>query len=168
MILKNKDYHACLLLGGNLNDVKATFVRALSEIRGFASIEQVSAIYRTKAWEMGDDAPDFLNQAVVICADLEPKQMLQKLQSVESRLGRIRGANVEGYESRTIDIDIILIDDLQIKSEDLVVPHPRMHLRKFVLVPMAEVVKHWRHPVLGKTVSALLREVKDDAEVVKV
>ena len=166
-ILKGKDYKACLLLGGNINDVKATFVQVLGRIGEFANVVCVSGLYSTKAWGMEDDAPDFMNQAVVLITKLEAKVLLKELQEIERDLGRVsRKGKV--YESRTIDIDIIFFEDYIIRSENLVVPHPRMQDRNFVLYPMMEIAEDWIHPVFHKTVRHLLEESSDKLEVKRI
>lgn len=164
-ILKGKDYKVCLLFGGNLNDVEHTFVQAVNRILNFAELVDQSALYRSKAWGMDKETPDFINQAVIIKTTVAPEQLIQKLQNIESDLGRFYKEEVEGYQSRTIDIDIIFINDLILNTETLQVPHPRMHERRFVLVPMMEVAKNWIHPSLKKTTAQLLDKCEDTLEV---
>lgn len=167
-ILKGKDYKVCLLFGGNLNDVENTFVQAQNRILEFAELVDCSSIYRSKAWGMPEGTPDFINQALVVKTKTTPEVLLKELQIIEIELGRVYKEGVEGYQSRTIDIDIILIDDLILKTPDLEVPHPRMQERRFVLVPMMEVASEWKHPSLKKTTAQLLEECKDKLEVERI
>lgn len=165
--MKGKDYKVCLLLGGNLNDVQSTFVRALDRISEFSIVLSESALYRTKAWGMGDDVPDFINQAIMVSTKLEPASLLQELQKIERDFGRVK--KLEGvYESRIIDIDIIFFEDYIIKSEDLIVPHPRMQERNFVLYPMLDIAGDWVHPVFDKSIRQLVEESPDKLEVFRI
>lgn len=165
-ILKGKDYTVCLLLGGNLNDVKTTFVHVLDRIGEFGVIHHKSAIYRTSAWGMGDGVSDFLNQAVIVKTNLEAEEILEAIQQIECDFGRVR-SDKAGYESRTIDIDIIFFDNQIINNNRLVVPHPRLQERNFVLYPLVEIAEAWSHPILHKTARELLEESKDNLEVIR-
>lgn len=157
---------ALLLLGGNLGNVKEAFDQAAAELEKHGRIRARSGLYRTAAWGMGD-VPDFLNQALVLETELEPDGLLSVLQQIEEEAGRFRDKS-PGYQSRELDIDILLIDDLTIDSDHLVVPHPRMHERNFTLVPAAEIAGNWLHPVFRKSVDALRAETADTLKVVAV
>lgn len=165
--MKAKDNTVGLVLGGNLNDVPKTFDWALDEIGNLGVVQDKSGRYVSKAWGMDPDTPDFLNQAVILVTDLNPAQLLAKLKDVESSLGREVKTTGIGYHSRIIDIDIIFYEDQVIDLPELIVPHPRMHERKFVLKPLQEVAESWKHPLLNKSVSELLRECDDPLHVEK-
>ena len=151
-----------LLLGGNIGRVKDNFASAISRLELHGKIAGVSGLYRTEAWGMGADVPDFLNQAVILRTTLSPVELLKLTLSIEAEFGRLR-ANV-AYQSRPLDIDILLVDNSVIDSPELTVPHPRMHLRNFTLLPAAEIAGDWRHPVLGKSIETLMKESADPLE----
>lgn len=177
---------AYLLLGSNMGD-KVSFLHKAVERLQQLSINPavVSSIYESEPW--GFNSKEwFLNQAVKIETDLDPQTLLDKILEIEKNLGRKRnprgewnvgsnaGSNVGsdtgsegdlGYSSRTIDIDILLYEDLVINTADLKVPHPRMHLRRFVLMPLCEIAPDQIHPVLNQKISGLLEKCEDSAKV---
>lgn len=150
---------ALILLGGNLGNVKKKFYQAINELKSLSNICKQSSLYSSPSW--GFEAPDFLNQAIIIETAYTPQTLMNKLLNIEKAFGRIREG--KGYQSRTLDIDIILIEDMIICSEKLIIPHPKMHKRKFVLVPCNEIASEWQHPVLKKTISELLEMCEDSS-----
>jgi 2-amino-4-hydroxy-6-hydroxymethyldihydropteridine diphosphokinase len=156
-----------LLLGGNLGRVEENFAEAITKLEKHAEVIAVSQLYRTQAWKM-QEAPDFLNQAVILRTSLSPHELLQHTGNIEQELGRERDAYPGAYQSRTLDIDILLVDEDIIDTSELKVPHPRMHLRKFTLVPAAEIAGGWRHPVLGKNLERLNKDCTDALNVAPV
>lgn len=134
------------------------------------TILQRSAIYESEPWGFEDDTP-FLNQVVEISTELSPALLLEQLLTIETRLGRIRpfdgcGCSVqEGYSSRNIDIDILFYGQKLVFTEQLMIPHPRLHERKFTLVPLHEIAPGFIHPLLKKTISVLLQECRDPLKV---
>ena len=124
-------------LGANLGDKKKNLRAAIEQIKKIRGVEllRVSSFYETAAWGVTNQ-PNFINAAVKISAELSPLALLDELQRIEKILGRVRK---EHWGARTIDIDILLIDGLQINSERLTVPHKFLYARDFVLVPLSEI-----------------------------
>jgi len=154
-----------ILLGGNLGKVPETFELALIELQELGHIVKKSSVYCSKAWGMGADTPDFYNQAVLLQTDLTPVDLLYGLLEVEKKFGRKR-KDVSNYESRLLDLDIIFYENQVLDSEDLKIPHPRMHIRSFTLVPLAEIIPEFVHPILNETIEQLLNKQADAEQVV--
>jgi 2-amino-4-hydroxy-6-hydroxymethyldihydropteridine diphosphokinase len=154
-----------ILLGSNLGDRFENLLVAHSSVEITAGkIIQRSSIYETAAWGKTDQ-PSFLNQAIAFQTDLDPHKLLIELQRIEERMGRIKK---DKWGPRTIDLDILLFDDIVVQSEKLTIPHPAMHLRGFTLVPLAEIAADVVHPVLQKSILTLLQECNDTLTVSKV
>ena len=136
-------------LGANLGDRQGNLVQAIQSIRSSASVESISSFYETKPVGYLDQ-PDFLNTTCLITTDLSPLELLHFLKQIERQMGRqasFRNA------PRPIDIDILLYDEVVLDSPDLIIPHPRMAERAFVLVPLAEIAPTVVHPVLNLSIS---------------
>jgi 2-amino-4-hydroxy-6-hydroxymethyldihydropteridine diphosphokinase len=158
---------AYLGLGSNLGDRAANLLRAVTGlISGDLHLRAASSIYETEPVD-NPDQPKFLNMVVAVTAQrLEPFSLLNYCLATELRLGRQRIAE---KGARTIDIDLLLLDELVIDDRrsgtELILPHPRLHKRRFVLAPLAEIAPHLKHPVLGETMTHLLGAVGDVAAV---
>jgi len=153
-----------LLLGSNVGDRLVNLSVAMSEIsRELGGITLQSDIYETAPWGNTKQS-SFLNQVLVITSRLQSAELMEKIIQIEASMGRMR---IQKWEPRIIDIDILFFNDEIISSENLTVPHPDLHLRKFALIPLAEILPHYIHPVLGKAVSVLLENVNDPLEVTK-
>lgn len=153
-----------LLLGSNLGDRHNHLNKATSLIGMKAgSVKQKSRIYESPPW--GFEHPqNFLNQALEIETTYAPKMLLHILQEIESDMGRKRNPGGT-YEARTIDIDIIFYDDIIVDETDLCIPHPRLHERKFALLPLKEIKPQLYHPILKKTIEQLLLDCNDESPV---
>ena len=169
-----------LLIGGNQGDRRALIQQATALIQErIGTVAAASSIYETAPWgefevESGERrvesgewrvesgewrVENFLNQALVVETPLTAHEVLHEAQEIERQLGRVRKEGSKVYSSRPMDIDIIFFNDEVIESKELTVPHPRMHLREFVLAPLTEVMPDYRHPVLGKTIEQLRNEL---------
>lgn len=149
-----------LLLGGNLGDRVLNIEKAKQLIEERAGlIIRESALYETEPWGT-TDSPFFLNCTILIKTLLEPDDLLNVLLQIEVELGRIRTGEING--SRTMDIDILLYGQRVLDSEYLQIPHPRMHLRKFVLIPLNSIASDFVHPVSGRSIGQLLGSCSDD------
>lgn len=155
-----------LLLGGNLGNTEQIFEEALSLLRQNAQLIKKSALYQTEAWGM-ENTPDFLNQAVILATELDPRAVLQLTSEIEAYLGRRRSSDKKLYESRSLDIDILLYGDKIVDEEGLEIPHPRMHLRNFCLVPVSEIAPQWIHPVLKTSLADLRQNTPDKLAIRK-
>lgn len=157
-----------IILGSNIGDKRSYIEKACVEIEKLiGSIDVYSSFYQTSPWGFESD-DEFLNRAIKVETSLNPNKIMSELLDIENGLGRIRDNNKDGYQSRTIDLDILLIDELIINNELLIVPHPRMTERKFVLVPLAEIAGKYIHPIEKKSITYLLSICKDDENVTKV
>lgn len=158
--MKHFLYH--LILGSNLGDREAQLNNARKLIiQQVGNIEAESAIYETQPWGH-EDQPWFLNKAIATSSPLEPSLMLYTIKKIEKETGRLPG---EKWHERHIDIDILLAEDVVLDEENLVIPHPLLHLRNFVLIPLMEIGAKLVHPVLGKTIEELYVECRDTGEV---
>ena len=134
---------------------------ALDSLPG-VHVEQVSRWYRSAP--IGDSGkaaipqPDYVNGVARLCADTTPEALLAGCQAIEAQAGRVRG---ERNAPRTLDLDIIAFGDWVRNSPDPILPHPRAHLRAFVLLPLADVAPFWVHPVLGQTVGEIMAGLRD-------
>jgi 2-amino-4-hydroxy-6-hydroxymethyldihydropteridine diphosphokinase len=129
------------------------------------TIVKVSSLYESKSW--GFDSDDFYNCAVLLHTNFTPTKLLTKLLKVENQLGRVR-EKATGYLPRVIDIDIIAFDDKIIQTENLNIPHPLLKDRKFVLLPLKELIYNWEHPIDKVSISELLLKCNDENECISI
>ncbi|MCX8117082.1 MAG: 2-amino-4-hydroxy-6-hydroxymethyldihydropteridine diphosphokinase [Desulfobacterota bacterium] len=156
-------YTAHIGIGSNLGDKTAFCERAISEILALDHNRLLarSSFFRTRP--MGYPDQDwFVNGVIKIETDLEPFDLHRALKRIEMKLGRQK--TFPGGP-RVIDLDLLFFEDRRIETEELQVPHPRLHLRQFVLIPLMEIDPQLPHPVLNKTVELLLKEIEEDQGV---
>ena len=155
---------AYLLIGGNLGDRQFYLQKARELIQQFCgNIVHYSAIYETAAWGVTDQ-PSFYNQALALETNLEPEKLMLELLRIEEYMGRKRTIKMG---PRVIDLDILLIDDRILNSSLLTLPHPSLSIRRFALLPLAEIAPNLLHPISGKIIAQLLDECTDKLDVQK-
>jgi 2-amino-4-hydroxy-6-hydroxymethyldihydropteridine diphosphokinase len=152
-------------LGTNLGDRERNLGQALDKIAEVIGIIiSRSSVYETEPWGF-QSSDQFLNMVIGVDTNLKPSGLLGRLLMIESLLGRLRDG--KQYSSRIIDIDILLYGRQKVDTISLKIPHPRMHERNFVLVPLCEIAPRIVHPVFGKTMTELLNECKDEGRIKK-
>ena len=157
--MSNESPAVYLGLGSNLGDRAANLREALRRLSPLARLEEVSSLYETVP--VGEEEqPPFYNAVCRVVTALEPEALLRHLKEIESAIGRRPGPR---WGPRPIDLDILLYGDRVLEQEDLVIPHPLLAERAFVLVPLAELAPDLAHPVLGKPMRELLSVLGDAA-----
>ncbi|HLK12425.1 MAG TPA: 2-amino-4-hydroxy-6-hydroxymethyldihydropteridine diphosphokinase [Candidatus Binatia bacterium] len=151
-------------IGSNLGDRRANTREAVDRVSKLPGTRVLRASSLYESEPLGDARTWFVNSVIEIETEFPPDQLLKKLKAIEEAMGRKR---VKGkrWGSRVIDLDILLADQEIIDRRSLKVPHPEMHKRRFVLMPLAELAPHVIHPQLGQSVSTLLATLKDDKRV---
>ena len=154
-----------LSIGSNKGNRSVLINKATDEIeKKIGIIISRSSMYQSKSW--GFNSKDFYNICLLIDTDIEPKSLLINLKKIEKLMGR---EDIDGsYSDRFIDIDILFYDNIIIDSEDLKIPHPKIEIRKFVLVPMLEIADDYMHPILNKTINELDNDCDDQDTPLKI
>ncbi len=160
MLKLNKTH---LLTGANLGDRFGTLLEANRLIEEkIGRIVNASSLYETEAWG-NVDQPAYINQALEVETTLSPEDVLSVIFEIEAALGRIRRNK---WEARPIDIDILFYENRVVETDNLTIPHPHLHRRNFVLLPLLEIVPDMQHPVLGKTIEELYEQTEDTLDVI--
>ncbi|MDT8376227.1 MAG: 2-amino-4-hydroxy-6-hydroxymethyldihydropteridine diphosphokinase [Mariprofundaceae bacterium] len=154
--------HVHIALGGNLGDVKQTFIQARNELNAAAEIRllESSKLYKTPpAGPAGQ--PDYLNAVVEVETSFKPGTLLALLHRIEDAHGRMR---TERWGARTLDLDILTYGDVQLTSEALTIPHAMISKRMFVLRPLCDIAPKWQHPLLKVTAEQMLDQLLREGE----
>ena len=151
-------------LGANVDSTAGapaqTVVAAMDALSALGEVTERSSLYATEPVGYRDQ-PAFVNAVAALRTELEAEELLAGLLGIERRFGRDRSASVP-KGPRTLDLDLLLLDDVVAESETLTLPHPELTRRRFVLAPLAEIAPELRHPLTGKTVEAMLAELPDE------
>lgn len=156
---------SAIALGANIGDPREAFRAALREIRTIGDVVAVSSVYITEPVGGPEDQPDFVNQVVLVTfpQHLRAQDVLIGLHRFEAEAGRTREVY---WGPRTLDLDLLYFGDQIIQDETIIIPHPRMHERSFVLVPLVEVLQRagwqWKHPIIGKTALELVGDLSHE------
>ena len=153
-------------LGSNMGNRTAFLRFAIEELKRSLSLVALSAVYETEPWGY-DDSKAYLNMAAWFRTDLSAQDLRKLTFEIEKAAGRnivIKQGEYD-YHARTLDIDILFYDQITIVENDLEIPHPRLHLRNFVLIPLAEINENLVHPVFDKTIKELLKTSPDSSDI---
>lgn len=154
-----------ILFGSNQGDSKALLEQACALINNRCGLlAERSSAYLTEPW--GFDAEEwFLNALLVVETELEPDALMDALMAIEAELGRVRHPEKEGYCSRTVDLDILYYGNRIVQTEKVTAPHPRLHLRRFALMPLCELIPDFLHPGCLLSQTQLLERCPDPSTV---
>jgi len=143
-------------IGSNLGDRRGNCEKAMELLEKTGIIvKKRSSVYETEAWGVRDQPP-YINMAVEIETELSPTQLLTALKAMEKEAGREKSSR---WGPRVLDLDILLFEDVTVLDDDLKIPHPLMHEREFVLIPLDEIAPEANHPLLRKSVHELLQQL---------
>lgn len=152
-----------LLIGGNMGNRLLYLTDAVAQLKKRFTLIKKSGIYETEAWG-GNSSGNYLNQALLMQTEASSDRVLESIQEVEHSLDRKRERR---WGNRTMDIDIIYYDDVDLETPHLTIPHPYLQERKFVLFPLVEIIPEYVHPILKVTQVELLARVSDTSAVRK-
>ena len=147
-------------IGSNMGQRRLVLSRAMRAVGEAFGAYEISHVVESEPWGFESDRK-FLNLGMMFGSDLEPRQILERLQEIERSISSVPHRNADGtYADRELDIDIVAIDELTIDEPELTLPHPRLAERDFFLVPMEELAPSWRHPITGLTPSEMLENLE--------
>ncbi len=159
-------HHVFLGIGGNIGNKRQNFEKAKLYIeKEIGEILEQSSVYETPPWGFLAEE-DFWNQVVHVKTQLEPDELIGKIQKIEDLFGRVRDAGY--YVSREMDIDVLYYDDKSLTTDKVIVPHPKIAQRLFVLVPLNEIAPNFQHPVLKVTNRQLLDKCNDESSIKRI
>lgn len=159
---------AYLLFGSNMGDKTALFDQACLFINNRCGhIVAVSSAYESEPWGFKTDEW-FLNRVIVLETKHDPEALMRQLLDIEAELGRVRHPEAKSYTSRTVDLDILYFGNRIVLTDSLTIPHPRLHQRRFALLPMCEIAPQFVHPAFKFTQTELLARCHDMLEVRKI
>jgi 2-amino-4-hydroxy-6-hydroxymethyldihydropteridine diphosphokinase len=158
---------AFVALGSNLGDRRANMIEAIVRLDAPPGqrVTDVSSLYETEPVDGPATQPRYLNAAIRVITSHSPSELLDAASEIETALGRIRTVP---NGPRTIDVDILLYDDLAMSETSLTIPHARMHQRAFVMVPLCDIAPTVRHPILGRTIGDVATEFRDADGITRV
>jgi 2-amino-4-hydroxy-6-hydroxymethyldihydropteridine diphosphokinase len=152
-------------IGSNLGDRKGNYQEALERIAKLPRTRVVKASSLYESEPHGDAKTWYVNGVAEIETEFTAEQLLRRLKAIEQAMGRSRKAQRKKWASRPIDLDILFFDHQIVETRSVSIPHPELHKRRFVLLPLSELAPNFVHPRLGVTVSGLLAAVKNDKRV---
>jgi len=152
-------------IGSNKGNRSGLINEAIDKIDiAIGRVELKSNIYETKSW--GFNSNNFYNICLLIESSISPDLILNKILIIEKEMGRLKTG--DQYNDRCVDIDILFVDDIIVNSKNLIIPHPRIQLRKFVLTPMLDLAPDLIHPILNKSIRQLELECDDNDQPIKI
>lgn len=152
-----------IAIGSNQGDKFKNLQAAIDAVYlKIGTVKSISKVYTTPA--LGFKGDTFFNACFLVETYLKPLNLLKELQSIELKMGRVK-TQTEGYESRIIDLDILFINEVVIDTKSLIVPHPELHKRKFVLAPLLDIAPKLKHPILNKEILEILNNCKDESVI---
>ncbi len=152
-------------IGSNKGNRSQLINEAIDKIDiSIGKVEQKSSIYETQSW--GFKSNNFFNVCLLIESSLSVESIFNKILKIEKDMGRLKSGNK--YSDRCIDIDILFVEDIIVNNKNLIIPHPRLHLRKFVLTPMLDIAPDLIHPILNKSIKQLELECDDNDQPKKI
>jgi 2-amino-4-hydroxy-6-hydroxymethyldihydropteridine diphosphokinase len=153
-------------IGSNLGDRKAHYYEALERVAKLPKTRIVKGSSLYESEPLGSAKTWYVNGAIEIETEFTPEQLLRRLKAIEQAMGRKKKARTKKWTSRTIDLDILFFDNRVVDTRSLKIPHPELHNRRFVLLPLSELAPNLTHPRFGVTISRLLAALKNDKKVV--